>query len=367
MNTNTQKNSAYLDLIAPKNGKSPHGSIVGQGEFKYKVDCLWGLLDESKYPVENCHSVDIDSQNRIVMVTDNPKNNVIIYNQQGEYQDSWGTMFPGAHAGKIVNENGEDFIYIVDSGWKLNSNWDGVSTDKWDSPFNKVIAQSGFIAKLTLTGQLVFTISHPQTIDIYTPDMPFRPTDIAIAPNGDLYVIDGYGSDYVIQYDSQGRYIRHWGGHNNKNTHYNLSNVHGIEFDYRDPTQPKLMIGSRAEQTIKSFSLDGTYLHSLHVPGAWIHAPIVKNDYFYSPVCWSDIDGKNVDASGFISIFNKEDKLVANIGGTQPNYIHGQLQTVTSTWDVFTHCHGLCVDNNENLYIAQWNTHNSYPWKLERQ
>jgi DNA-binding beta-propeller fold protein YncE len=41
----------------------------------------------------------------------------------------------------------------------------------------------------------------------------FVPTETAINPaNGDIYVADGYGSQYIIQYDSKGRYIRHFGG-----------------------------------------------------------------------------------------------------------------------------------------------------------
>ena len=38
------------------------------------------------------------------------------------------------------------------------------------------------------------------------------PTGTAIAPNGDVYVADGYGSQFIIQYDHKGNYIRHFGG-----------------------------------------------------------------------------------------------------------------------------------------------------------
>ena len=364
--TNVNSSSIPSGSTRPKNGNNPHGRIVGNGDFTYRVDCNWGQLDANKYPVENCHSLAFDSQKNIVMTTDHPQNNIIIYNQDGKLIDAWGTMFPGAHSAKVVNENGEDYIYLVESGWILNRRWDGVSTDKWDSPFNKVIPQAGFIAKLTMDGRLVFTISHPQTIGIYTPDMPFNPTDIAIGANGDLYVTDGYGSDYIIQYDSQGRYIRHWGGHDNADKNYNLINTHGIEIDQRDPLNPKLMVSSRAEQAIKYFSLSGDYISTLSVPGAWIHGPVFKGEHFYAPVCWSDIDGENKDDSGFIAIFNSSDRLVATIGAESPIYKNDQLQQVSTTWNLFNHCHGLCIDDDENIYVGQWRANQSYPWKLHR-
>ncbi|MEG3768004.1 6-bladed beta-propeller [Alteromonas sp. 14N.309.X.WAT.G.H12] len=350
----------------PQSQQDPHGRIIGQGNFKYRVNARWGQLDPKHYPVENCHDLTFDSRGRIVMVTDNVKNNIIVYDRNGTLIDTWGTEYPGAHAIKIINENGEDVIYLVDSGWKLNPKWDGVSTDKWDSPYNKMIPQSGFIAKLTIDGQLIYTIGHPQTIGVYRPDQPFRPTDIAVAENGDLYVTDGYGSDYVLQYDSQGRYIRHWGGQDNPNSHLNLVNTHGITLDHRQGNEPQLIVSSRGEMALKRFSLRGEYIQTIPTPGAYMGAPVLHNDYGYAPVCWSDVDGNMADNSGFISIFDKNDNIVANLGATEPSYMDGQLQPMCSTWNVFNHCHGICIDDDENLYVGQWNANQSYPMKLEK-
>ena len=93
---------------------------------------------------------------------------------------------------------------------------------------------------------------------------------------------------------------------------------------------------------------------------------MLKGEHFYAPVCWSHIDGKNQDDSGFISVFDKDNRVVANIGGTPPEYVNGVLQPMQTTWDVFNHCHGLCVDDDGNLYVGQWNANQSYPMKLER-
>lgn len=348
----------------PKSNKDPHGLIVGHGDFKYRVDAHWGRLDPNKFPVENCHDLAIDSQGRIIMLTDNTKNNFIVYNKNGSLNETWGSEFPGAHSIEIVNENGEEFIYVVDHGWVLNRHWDGFSTDAWDSPYNKVVAQQGFVAKLTLDGRLVFTIGHPVTIGIYEPDMPFRPSDITAAPNGDIYITDGYGSDYVIQYDCHGRYIRHWGGQNNEDANYNLVNTHGVGVDLRNPNDPHLIVSSRWQQCLKLFGLDGTYRSTIETPGAYIHGPIYSGEHFFAPVCWSHINGENAEDSGFISVFDKDNKVVANLGGTKPVYIDGKLQAMSTTWDVFKHCHGMCIDDEANLYVGQWRGNQSYPFKL---
>ncbi|MCF2950257.1 6-bladed beta-propeller [Paraglaciecola aquimarina] len=350
----------------PKSQQDPHEKIVGAGEFTYKVNTHWGQLDPAMFPVENCHDLAIDSQGRIIMITDNVKNNIIIYSPEGKLLEAWGTEFPGAHAIKVVNENGQDYLYVVDSGWLVNPKWDGVSTDDWDSPTNKVVAQSGFIAKLSIEGRLIFSVGHPQTIGVYTPEQPFRPTDIAIANNGDFYVTDGYGSDYVLQYNKQGQYIRHWGGHDNQDPNLNLSNTHGIAIDSRKPGEPKLIISSRGERALKIFSMTGEYISTIETPGAYIGGPVLDGKFGYAPVCWSHHDGKNAEDSGFIAILDENHKVVANIGGTQPEYIDGKLQPMCSTWDLFKHCHGVCIDEQGNVYVGQWRANQSYPIKLEK-
>ncbi len=344
----------------PKAGRSPHGKIVGHGDFKYKVNYLWGDLDPHKVPVENCHGLDFDSKGRIIMVTDSDVNNFVIYNKDGKFIDAWGTQYPGAHSVKISRENGEDFIYIVDGGWVLDRNR---PDNQWK---NKWYKQSGFISKLTIEGKLVYTLGHPLTIGIYEPGMPFQPTDITIAPNGDLYVTDGYGSDYVIHYDSNGRYIRHWGGNKNSDKNLNLKNTHGIGVDTRDPNNHHLLISSRAERALKKYTLDGKYIGDISLPGAYVGGPTFKGENFYAPVCWSHIDGKMAPNSGFITILDKDNKVVSNPGGTRPHYENGELTTMQTTYDVFNHCHAVCVDDDENLYVGQWNSNQIYPIKLER-
>ena len=162
-----------------KSGRSDEGMVIGQGEYRYRVDKEWGNLDPSKNPVKNCHEMVMDSKGRLIMVTDEVKNNIIIYDKSGKLLDFWGDQFPGGHGLSLHREGGEDFLYICDY-------------------------ELGKVFKTTTDGRVLLTIEHPSTIGIYKEDDPFKPTETAIGPNGDIYVADGYGSQYILQYNSKG-------------------------------------------------------------------------------------------------------------------------------------------------------------------
>ena len=87
----------------------------------------------------------------------------------------------------------------------------------------------------------------------------------------------------------------------------------------------------------------------------------------YSGVCWSRLRYLNqTPDSGFVTILNKDDRVVSNPGGTPPIYENGELQLMLQHEPVFNHCHDVCVDQDENLCVCQWNAGKTYPVKLER-
>ena len=55
-------------------------------------------------------------------------------------------------------------------------------------------------------------------------------TGIAVAPNGDIYVTDGYGLDYIHRFDKTGRYLASFGG---KAEPYGFNTCHKIVVDTR--------------------------------------------------------------------------------------------------------------------------------------
>ena len=55
-------------------------------------------------------------------------------------------------------------------------------------------------------------------------------TGMDVAPNGDLYVTDGYASDYIHRFDRTGKYLKSFGG---KKEPYNFNTLHKLAIDTR--------------------------------------------------------------------------------------------------------------------------------------
>ena len=225
----------------------------------------------------------------------------------------------------------------------------------------------GRVVKTTTDGQLIFNIGHPQTIGAYEPGQTFMPCDAAVAPNGDIYVADGYGSQWVLQYDKHGRFIRKFGGTSNKDKNLNLNGAHGISIDSRNPQDPKLIVSSRSANQLKMFTMDGKYLETVGLPGAYGGQAVVHGDNLYVGVCWSKQGGtgKKLNGSGFVAILDKDNKVVSCPGGSEPKYVDGKIQPMYQATKTFIHVHDLCVDRHGNVFVAQWNAKGAYPIKLE--
>jgi len=309
--------------------------IIGHGNHKYKVDLNWGNLDQNRYPVNDCHEMAIDSKGRIILLTNHTKNNVIIYDQMGNLQEVWGTEFPGAHGLTLNNENGLDYLYITD-------------TERHE------------VIKTSIDGKVIQIIEYPNESGLYASKDQYLPTETAIASNGDIYVADGYGLQYILHYDSRGNLINTFGGYGEEDESF--TNAHGIAIDNRTTT-PTLLITDRMKNQLKSFSLDGKLINIIDLPGAYICRPVIHKTEVYLATIWSGDGSSN---TGFISILDQKNKLISAPGGNKPTYLGSALQPMCQVYRIFHHPHDVCIDDNDNIYIAQWNSGRTYPIKLVR-
>ena len=140
-----------------------------------------------------------------------------------------------------------------------------------------------------------------------------------------------------------------------------LDNAHGICIDRRKAT-PTLVVTDRSRNAFKRFSLDGKLLEVIHLPGACVCRPVIKGDHLYAAVLRSP--DLNTSGSGFVTILNKDFKVVSNLGGSEPVYENGKLKPLSQTEKIFTHPHDVCVDTEGSIYVAQWASGKVYPYKF---
>ncbi len=311
------------------------GEVVGHGDFKYRVDKHWGIQDPGNIPVKHCHEMVQDSKGRLILVTTHTRNNFIIYDKSGRVHKTWGHDYPGIHGLTLCGEGADECIFITD-------------TDRHQ------------IYKLNMKGEELLKIDYPKEAGIYQTKEQFRPTEVAIGPNGDIYVADGHGLNYVIQYDAQGRYKCHFGGLHDD--HGSLNGCHGITVDYRQ-VRPTLLVSSQATSECKRFSMDGQFIESIKIPGCWICRPVIKGEYLHFAVIgtksWWEYDG-------IVVILDKKNNIVAAPGANETTFHNGALDSLTYDGRTFMNPHDVCIDEDENLYVPQWYSGNTYPVKLTR-
>ena len=354
--------AATSPLIAAPNligyAEDPEADIIGHGDFRYRANPHWAKINPFKTHINNCHEMVEASGGRLFMVGDDPRNNVIVFNKDGEVVDQWGTQFPGGHGLTISPEGDEEYLYITESGWATDPNRGYVTKNE------------GWVTKMTLDGRVVFMLGHPMTQGAYTPEMSFMPTEVAVGPNGDLYVADGYGSSYILQYNHRGEFIRKFGGKNNADPRYNLDEAHGVAIDYRDPGNPKVVVTSRQDAAFKYFTLDGQYLSQTDLANYFVCRPVLRGDNLFAGVCWSHEEREGewwLKHSGFVTVLDKDDRVVSNPGGTAPEYRDGKLlKAARNERKTFYHGHDVCPLGTGDMVVCQWNAYHTPPVFLER-
>src|SRR5262245_24165301 len=114
------------------------------------------------------------------------------------------------------------------------------------------------------------------------------PTDIAFAPNGDLYVTDGYGSARVVKFSRDGKFLSQWGKRGKGPGEFMLP--HNVVTD----AQGKVYVTDRDNQRVEVFDANGTFLTQWTDTGGVSGLFMTKDQRIWSGGVLRDLDGKAV-------------------------------------------------------------------------
>jgi sugar lactone lactonase YvrE len=158
---------------------------------------------------------------------------------------------------------------------------------------------------------------------------PFnKPTDLAVAPTGELFISDGYGNARVHKYDPAGRLIKSWGTWGSGPGQFELS--HCVRID----RYGRVWVCDRTNDRIQLFDMEGNYLEEragLRKPDTIFFDP--KEDIVYI-----------AELEQQVSICTLDGELVSQWGGGEKSARPGE----------FTGCpHGIWMDAHGDLYVGE--------------
>ncbi len=270
-----------------------------------------------------------DSHDR-VYVFNRSEHPVIVYDRTGTFIASWGEgVFTRPHGITIH----DDVVYCADD------------TDHTVRAF-------------TLEGSLLFTLGNPnQPSDSgYSPQGrtnllsiqrgagPFnRPTRLSVAPNGELYVADGYGNARIHRFAADGSLIQSWGEPGTEPGQFNLPHSVWVHTDGR------VFVCDRENDRIQIFSPSGD------VVGIWTNVTRPgdlfidrSNNVYVGEMAWqaggASMAGKPLPETraSRLTVRDLDGNVLSEWGGPDP-----------CAPGSFASPHGLWVDSHGDLYVAE--------------
>ncbi len=150
-------------------------------------------------------------------------------------------------SGQLVSSWGEG-MYVWPHGFFLDAQGNFWTTDARGAG-NK----GHTVMKHARDGRVLMTLGTPGVAGA-TETTFDGPSDVLVAPNGDIFVADGHGNDRVVKYAADGRFLMQWGTEGTMLGQFN--EPHALAMDSRG----RLFVADRLNQRIQVFDQNGRFL-----------------------------------------------------------------------------------------------------------
>lgn len=241
-------------------------------------------------------AVATDSADRIY-VFHRGKQPIMVFDKDGKFLRGWGDNQVKTSHGLRVDADGN--VWTTDIGNHLVTKFD---------PMGKVLLTLG---KKDQPGDAT--------------DQFNKPTDVAVAANGDIFVSDGYGNSRVVKFAKDGKFIREWGKKGTGDGEFNLP--HAVVLD----SKGRVYVGDRENNRVQLFDADGKFL------AVWKESGAPYGLFLTSAGRLLVADGR----ANTVNVLDPQGKPLGRFGAKGTDA--GQ----------FAMPHWLCADTRGTIYVAE--------------
>src|SRR4051794_15384428 len=262
-----------------------------------------------------CHGgAVIDKAGNIYVSTDTDRG-IVVFSPEGKFLRAVGPT--RIHGLEIRMENGTEYIY----GARPNDHE---------------------VVKLKLNGEREWAIEFPKEAGIYKDANGFKPCAVTVAPDGSIFIADGYGANYVLKFDKERKFVKAFGGPGAEEGKFQT--CHGIALDTR-LGKPLLLVCNRNNNRVEYWDLEGNFVKviqkDLRLPAA-VH---IRGNYAVFP-----------ELQGRVTVLDKEGKIVAQVGDNPNEKQRANFGLPVDQWKdgICNSPHGASMDKDGNLIVAEW-------------
>lgn len=324
-------------IISAPPRRAANETVIGEGDYRYKVTHGYPQLPD-QYSWQTTHNVAVDSHNNLYVIHEGRRQlkdhpSIFVFGPDGKFIRAFGKQFQGGgHGIEVRKEGNEEFVYVC------------------------AYQQVKSFAKLTLMGETVWQKYAPMDSGVYAanedtkPEQKwgrnrFLPTNFAFLPDGDFFLVDGYGSYYIHRYDRDGNWKSHFGGPGKGEGKFNLP--HGIWIDARPGRERRIAVCDRANHTLQYLTVDGQYVETLTGYGLPANC-----DTFGKLLLVPELQAR-------VTLLDEQNRVVARLGADVQRIKNQGKKNIRGNeklWNDgrFVHPHDACFDAAGNIFVAEW-------------
>jgi hypothetical protein len=307
--TTDQSDSAHRELI------------TGNGEWTYKVSAGWGRLPAGTVFGGTHGGIATDKAGQVYVSTQSATG-ILVYSPDGTLLKTIANQYPEVHSMVYAEENGEEYFYTTVQTGTPKENW--------------------LFVKMKTDGTVVQKITAPPEAGFKTPN-EWRLTAAVPAPDGGVFIANGYGDSRLFRFDKNGHYRASYAGKGKTDGLFDC--CHGISVDTRFD-QPLMLVCDRENRRLCHVDFDGKFVGTIT---QHLRRPCQVSFYGDYAVV-SELEGR-------VTILDRDNTQVAFLGDNpqKAQWANYQIQPGDISPALFSAAHGCHIDRQANIYVSDWN------------